>query len=258
MSKHRYAAAALILAGCLFLSGCGRIFEKEYVAEMEVPLSVPDDLTEEERTIVKNRTELLAAIRAIVSGGETEMMLMENGSIVGAHSLRLGTVIIGQQVNSMTGNTDDELRFVAEFINNARVMLNEEMSLDNVQQFIALGRDMQIAAIVAGGKPISTFLWEVDRDKFDAFVDEIENYSEEECVARFKVSHADAKTFRISLLTYRQFISLTKVRTIVVPETSIREGALIAGAGEGDGGLKKEFSGQIVASVELSSVERTT
>ena len=72
MSKHRYAAAALILAGCLFLSGCGRIFEKEYVAEMEVPLSVPDDLTEEERTIVKNRTELLAAIRAIVSGGETE------------------------------------------------------------------------------------------------------------------------------------------------------------------------------------------
>ncbi len=183
-----------------------------------------------------------------ISGGETEMMLMENGSIVGAHSLRLGTVIIGQQVNSMTGNTDDALRFVAEFINNARVMLNEEMSLDNVQQFIALGRDMQIAAIVAGGKPISTFLWEVDRDKFDAFVDEIENYSEEECVARFKVSHADAKTFRISLLTYRQFISLTKVRTIVVPETSIREGALIAGAGEGDGGLKKEFSGQIVAS----------
>ncbi len=72
MSKHRYAAAALILAGCLFLSGCGRIFEKEYVAEMEVPLSVPDDLTEEERTIVKNRTELLAAIRTIVSSGETE------------------------------------------------------------------------------------------------------------------------------------------------------------------------------------------
>ena len=72
MSKYRHAAAALLLAGCMFLSGCGRIFEKEYVAETEVPLAVPDDRTEEERTIVKNRAELLAAIRAIVSSGETE------------------------------------------------------------------------------------------------------------------------------------------------------------------------------------------
>lgn len=183
-----------------------------------------------------------------VSGGATEMMLMEKGSMVGAHSLRLGTVIIGQQIHSMTGNTGDAIRFVAEFINNTRATLNAEMRLDKIQQFIALGKDMQISAIVAGGKPISTFLWEIDRDKFDAFVDEVENYSEEECVARFKMSYAEAKTFRISLLTYRQFVSLTNVRTIVVPETSIREGALLAGAGEGDGGLREEFSEQIVAS----------
>lgn len=205
-------------------------------------IAVTECLKEESFSVRQSNSIILD-----IAGGATEMMLMENGSIVGAHSLRLGTVIIGQQIHSMTGNTDDALRFVEEFINNTRAMLNEEMSLDEVQQFICLGRDMQIAAIFAGN-PRSTFLWEMERSKFDMFVDEIENYSEEECVARFKMSYGEAKTFRISLLTYRQFISLTDVQTIVVPETSIREGALIAGAGEGDSGLKKEFSEQIVAS----------
>ncbi len=182
-----------------------------------------------------------------ISGGATEMMLMEKGSIVGAHSLRLGTVIIGQQIHSMTGNISDAMRFVTEFINNTRATLNAEMNLDKVQQFIALGNDMQLASIFAGHS-VSTFLWEIERERFDAFVDEVERYSEEECVARFKMNYNEAKTFRISLLIYRQFISLTNVKTIVVPETSIREGALISGSGLGDQRLKEEFSEQIVAS----------
>ncbi|MBQ9538075.1 MAG: HD domain-containing protein [Treponema sp.] len=205
-------------------------------------IAVTECLKEESFSVRQSNSIILD-----VSGGATEMMLMEKGSIVGAHSLRLGTVIIGQQIHSMTGNTDDAIRFVTEFISNTRATLNAEMNLDKVQQFIALGKDMQIAAIFAGYS-VSTFLWEIDRDSFDKFVDEVVHYSEEECVARFKMSYNEAKTFRISLLTYRQFISLTNVKTIVVPETSIREGALIAGTQDGDGGLRDEFSEQIVAS----------
>ncbi len=206
-------------------------------------IAVTECLKEESFSVRQSNSIILD-----VSGGATEMMLMEKGSMVGAHSLRLGTVIIGQQIHSMTGNIGDAIRFVTEFTNNTRAALNAEMNLDKVQQFIALGKDMQIAAIVAGGYPVSTFLWEIDRDKFESFVDEVEHYSEEECVARFKMSYSEAKTFLISLLTYRQFISLTNVKTIVVPETSIREGALIAGSGEGGQELRKEFSEQIVAS----------
>ncbi|MBP5465899.1 MAG: HD domain-containing protein, partial [Treponema sp.] len=205
-------------------------------------IAVTECLKEESFSVQQSNSIILD-----LSGGATEMMLMEKGSIVGAHSLRLGTVIIGQQIHSMTGNTGDAIRFVTEFINNTRATLNAEMNLDKVQQFIALGKDMQIASIFAG-KSVSTFLWEIERDRFDAFVDEVEHYSEEECVARFKMSYNEAKTFLISLLTYRQFISLTNVKTIVVPETSIREGALIALSGEGEQELRKEFSEQIVAS----------
>ncbi len=205
-------------------------------------IAVTECLKEESFSVRQSNSIILD-----VSGGATEMMLMENGSMVGAHSLRLGTVIIGQQIHSMTGDTGDAIRFVTEFINNTRATLNAEMNLDQVQQFIALGKDMQIAAIMEG-KSVSTFLWEIERDRFDAFVDEVEHYSEEECVARFKMSYSEAKTFLISLLTYRQFISLTNVKKIVVPETSIQEGAVIALSEEGGQELLKEFSEQIVAS----------
>ena len=159
-------------------------------------IAVTECLKEESFSVQQSNSIILD-----LSGGATEMMLMEKGSIVGAHSLRLGTVIIGQQIHSMTGNTGDAIRFVTEFINNTRATLNAEMNLDKVQQFIALGKDMQIASIFAG-KSVSTFLWEIERDRFDAFVDEVEHYSEEECVARFKMSYSEAKTFLISLLTY--------------------------------------------------------
>lgn len=205
-------------------------------------IAVTECLKEESFSVRQSNSIILD-----ISGGATEMMLMEKGSMVGAHTLRLGTVIIGQQIHSMTGNIDDAVRFISEFIRNTGNTLNAEMNLDKIQQFIALGSDMRLAAIFAGHS-ISTFLWEMERDAFDKFVDEIEHYSEEECVARFRMSYNEAKTFRISLLAYRQFLSLTKVKAIIVPETSIREGALIAEAGESEQGLTEEFSEQIIAS----------
>ena len=45
-----------------------------------------------------------------VGGGSTELMLIEKGKMAGAHSMRLGTVIIEQQMKSMLGSFDDARR----------------------------------------------------------------------------------------------------------------------------------------------------
>lgn len=182
-----------------------------------------------------------------ISGGATEMMLMEKGRMVGAHSMRLGTVIIEQQIRSMLGNIDDAHRFIGEFIRNTKNTLNTEMNLDKVQQFIALGTDMKLAAIFAG-KPISPFLWEIQRYDFEAFVDEVQHYTTEECIAKFKLNYNDAQTFQISLIAYKLFVYLTNVTSIIVPETSIREGILLNNAELSDGELRDEFTQQILAS----------
>ncbi len=197
----------------------------------------------EESSIVRESNSIIIDI----SGGATEIMLMEKGNMAGAHSMRLGTVIIEHEINSVAGNIDDAGRFIEEFIHNARNTLNTEINLAKIQQFIALGPDMRLAALFAG-KIISTFLWEIPRDSFEKFVDEIEHYSEEECIARFKLTYNEAKSFKISLLAYKEFLNLTNVVSIIVPETSIREGLLISHLGGNDKKLREEFSSQIVAS----------
>ncbi len=182
-----------------------------------------------------------------IAGGATEMMLMERGRMAGAHSMRLGTVIIEQKVRGIIGSLDDAKRFIEEFTRNTSATLNTELSLGKVQQFIALGADMKLAAIFSG-KPVSSFLWEIQREDFESFVKEIEHYTLEECIARFKLSYNDAPTFQISLMAYYEFIKLTKVSKIIVPETSIREGVLISKMYSPNEVLAQEFSDQIIAS----------
>lgn len=181
-----------------------------------------------------------------ISGGATEMMLMEKGRIVGAHSMRLGTVIIEQMIHSMMGNLDDARRFIAEFIRNTKSTLNAEMNLDKIQQFIVLGNDMKIAALFVG-KAVSPFLWEVERDAFEQFADEVQQYTTEECIAKFKMNYNDAQTFQISLVAYKLFIQLTNVTKFIVPDTSIREGLLFSKNQVSNSELQDDFTQQILA-----------
>ena len=157
-------------------------------------IAVSDTLKDESVSVRQSNSIILE-----IAGGATEMMLMEHGRMAGAHSMRLGTVIIEQQTRAIQGNIDDAHRFIEEFILNTKSTLNTELNLGKVQQFIAVGSDMKIVALFSG-KAISTFLWEIRREDFDRTVEEILHYTQEECIAKFKLSYSEASTFQISLM----------------------------------------------------------
>ncbi|MCR5289885.1 MAG: HD domain-containing protein [Treponema sp.] len=182
-----------------------------------------------------------------VSGGSTDLMLIEKGRMAGAHSMRLGTVLIQQQMRTMLGSLEDARRYVEEFISNTKGSLNNELDFKKIKQFIAVSTETRIAAIHAG-RPISTFLWEIKRNDFEIFIDTIQNYSIEECVARFKISYSDAQSLHISLLIYQLFLKLTNVERLLVAETSIREGLVIEQMAAPDTSLLQNFHKQITAS----------
>lgn len=205
-------------------------------------IAVTDCLKDESVTMRQSDSIILE-----IAGSATEMMLMEKGKMVGAHTMRLGTVIIEQQLKNMMGNLSDARRYIDEFIRNTRSSINNELNLIKVKQFIAVGGDMKLAALFCG-KPISTYLWKIKREDFDSFVDQVQTYTIDECIARFKLSYNDAQTLHISLLAYKLFIKLTSVQEIYVPETSIREGILISKTFLPNDELQKEFNSQISAS----------
>lgn len=206
-----------------------------YIAVSESIKDQPVDFKKEDTVIL------------VVGGSTTEIMMMSNGKMAGVHSLRLGTVRIDQQMRNQGSSYSDIQRYVRESINNTKGSLESELNISEVKQFIAIGSDMTLAALLVG-RPISTFLWEIKKEDFAAFVKQIQNYSIDECVARFKISYSEAETLHVSLLIYNMFLHLTKAEKIIVPETNIRNGVVFSKDSIQSEELQKEFDSQIIAS----------
>ncbi len=183
----------------------------------------------------------------VVGGSTTEIMLMSDGKMAGVHSLRLGTVRIDQQMKNQTSSYSDIQRYVQESINNTKGSLESELNFSKVKQFIAVGPDVTLAALNVG-RPVSTFLWEINKEDFSDFVRDIQGYSVDECVARFKISYNEAETLQVSLLIYNLFLSFTKAQKILAPETNIRNGLLLSQHTIENEELQLEFNMQITAS----------
>ena len=182
-----------------------------------------------------------------VGGSTTELMMISNGKMAGVHSLRLGTIRIEHHMKSQTSSYDDIQRFIQESITNTKGTLETELDMSLVKQFIAVGQDMTLCAVLIG-QPISTFLWKIKQKDFSNFVQEIQSYSIDECVAKFKIPYSEAETLQLSLLIYNMFINLTNVEEIIVPETNIRNGLILSQRATNNEELQKEFNTQIVSS----------
>ena len=199
---------------------------------------------------IKNQTAAVKnedTVILVVGGATTEIMMMSEGKMAGVHSLRLGTVRIDQQMKNQTSSYSDIQRYVQESINNTKGSLESELNLSEVRQFIAVGPDITLAALNVG-RPISTFLWEIPKEDFAEFAREIQGYSVDECVARFKIPYSEAETLQVSLLIYNLFLHLTKAEKVIAPETNIRQGLLLSQHSSEDEELQKEFNVQITAS----------
>ncbi len=182
-----------------------------------------------------------------VGGGSTEIMLLQRGRMAAVHSLRLGTVIIEQQIKSMMGSQKEAHRFLVEYIKNAGGIMNTEIKLDEIDVFIAIGSEVRLAALQIG-KRIYSHCCTISTDEFISFTDEIQEYSIEESAERFKIPYSEAKTLAIGLLAYKLFIQLTKAKTILVPDTTIREGVLVSKFSSPSAEIHDDFTSQIIAS----------
>lgn len=204
-------------------------------------LAVTDRMKDESSAVRQSNSIILD-----ISGGATEMMVMEKGRIAGAHSMRLGTLIIEQKLHSMMGNMDDARRFIGEFIRNTKKTLSSEMNLKKIQQFIVLGNDMRRVAQIAGNS-VSDHLWEIERSRFDSFADEIQNSTTEEIIEKFSMPYSEALTFQVALIAYKGFLSITEVKKIIFAETSTQMGLLLSMNTNANEEIIEDFNQQIAA-----------
>ena len=199
---------------------------------------------------LRDESETLSKVNSIimdVGGGSTEIMLLQKGKMVAAHSFRLGTVIIEQQIKAMMGSAKDMRRFLAEYVRTTAENLNNELSLDQVAQIVAIGSDARLVARSVGTQ-VTDLHATIKREDFTAFVDRISAYTVEEIVHHFRIGYGEAEFLVPGLLTYRFFLEMTGADTVVVPNLSIREGVILSQLAGPEHLVREEFYTQVVAS----------
>ena len=184
-----------------------------------------------------------------VGGGTTEIMMLQRGRMVAAHSLRIGTLRVEQQLQAPMGLTSNDRveEYLRENIRVNREVLNTELRLDRIRYFVAVGGDARIAAQRVGKREAEHFSV-IERKAFDSFLHELQRRTLDECVRELNLTYTEAEGLLPALLTYKLFMEATSAQQLIVPDVSIREGVLINFAMGRRGPMRQEFAEQVINS----------
>lgn len=184
-----------------------------------------------------------------VGGGTTEIMLLQRGKMVAAHSLRIGTLRVEQQLQSRSGLEDTNRieEYLRENIRVNREVLNSELPLNRIRYFVAVGGDARTAATKVGTKEGEHFSV-IDRREFDRFLRELQRRSIDECVRELKLTYSEAEGLVPALITFRLFLDATSADQLIVPDVSIREGVLLDVAIGKTATMRRNFAEQVINS----------
>ena len=184
-----------------------------------------------------------------VGGGTTEIMLLQRGKMVAAHSLRIGTVRMEQVARPMWSNADQVEEFMRENIRVSHDLLDSELPLERIKFFVAVGGDARHVANAVGTKAEEHF-WTIPRDEFERYLDELQDRTVDEIVRLYNITYNEAEGLVPALTVYRLFLQSTQAEQLIVPDVSIREGVLMSFALGSEWSVERQFYGQVVTSAE--------
>ena len=188
-----------------------------------------------------------SAIILEVGGGTTELMLLRRGKMAAAHSLRLGTIRLEQQVNPSWESASRIEEYLRENIRVTREILDAELELDKIRYYVAVGGDARLAANTVGRQEEEHFRV-IERSDFNDLMKRLQRLTVDEIVRELGVTYNEAEGLVPALLVYKVFLDATSADQLIVPDVSIREGVLLGLAGEGTARLEEQFYNQVVAS----------
>ncbi|MCL2600014.1 MAG: HD domain-containing protein [Treponema sp.] len=182
-----------------------------------------------------------------IGGGSTEVMLLRQGQMAAAHSIKLGTILIDRRMRLRAGPGFFSERYLRDAVRNTMGLLNAEMDMGNVRTLVMAGADARLAAAQVGTE-LNEDCHIIRREDFIAFAERIRDFSMEDCIKALGISYSDADGFIPGILVLKMFLEQTGAAQVVVPFVSIREGYLIDLALGVDPELQEEFHSQIIAS----------
>ncbi len=205
-------------------------------------LAVQQALQDERKFLSRSNSMILE-----VGGGTTEIMLLQRGKMVSTHSLRIGTLRLDEQMREAGSSRNYLEEYLESNIKTACDLMADELKLDTIKSYIVIGSDARFAAYCLSGTayPAYTVL---SREQFIDFARSISAMSLEECISAYNISYTEAEGLASGLMIEALFLEKTSAETVIIPNVSIREGAILAEVSGLDKSIRRELTAQVLAS----------
>ncbi|MFP4642805.1 MAG: HD domain-containing protein [Spirochaetales bacterium] len=182
-----------------------------------------------------------------VGGGTSELMVLNRGKMVSAHSLRVGTVRVRQQVRPGFDSAQQIHEYLRENVRVTKEVLASEFDLSRVRFFVAVGGEARLAARQVGERK-HEYYSVIDKERFNEFIAGVQEMQNDELVDELGLSYYEVESLLPGLLLYKFFVEVTRAEQLIVPDVSIREGVLISFALGTSRAVEKQFYTQVIAS----------
>lgn len=158
------------------------------------------------------------------SGGGTNVLMLNKGLMVGAHSLNLGSIRFEKELKSGLGTSDYLQKLLDQKTLVATRQFEMEFPLKRVKHFVALGSDIRRVAGQIGEKNKGYYL--IQAEAFVEFLEKISGMESVEVASEYGVSFSESGAFFATLQIYGAFFKHCSATSLIVPKVSIREGVL--------------------------------
>lgn len=216
----------------------------------------PIDVAEVHRVTYRSIQPLLRAQRTLsqamsliveVSGGSTELLMLDQGNVAFTQTLRLGVLRLQQTISTFQVARSRLRKVLEAEIQSLLEPVAELLPQGRQMNLVAVGSDMRLAAReLLGQAPEADTLAEIPLAELAQLVDRAFALSEEELVEEFQISFAEAATLGPSLLVYQKLAELIQSDRLLVSAANLRDG-LIREMGEGRA-WSDDFHRQIIRS----------
>ncbi len=166
------------------------------------------------------------ALVAEVGGGDTELLLLQNGHVAYSNTFRLGTIRMREQLGTRHEGQARAMATLARHIEITVEQMKRSVPATRTPLLVAPSSDARFVASQLAPDWGSVQVARIDAKAVAALARKVAAASPDELVRKYRINYADAESRGPALLAYLHLIRAFGVEHVLVPKSSLRHGLL--------------------------------
>lgn len=161
-----------------------------------------------------------------VGGGDTELLLIQDGFVTYSNTFRLGTLRMRQTLGTQQTSPQRALATLTKQIQLSADQIHRSVPVPKAPRIVMMSGDARFAASQLASDWPSSRLARLDPKTFIAFARKIAAQSPDDLVRQYRLNYPEAEALGPALLSFAQLARVFSAEELLVPKTSLRHGLL--------------------------------